>query len=355
MRNFGFVFLALFFCSCVQAQEWNVAVKKAQQAARNATKTLGEKGPYQLAREQAERLDALDQVFAKQKQAWLHKTHPCKIEWPRDKSARADLSNGWAICSNQMRLAQRIWLQKLANDMTKNKAALLKNLRQLPVGSAQDWARLIPEDRKIIFLGEYHNKNIQRPVEQLLKAYRRQHPQTPMIVLTEFLLDSYPYLLTATGEPHWYLRYFKEFLASQDIMFAGLEEGSCVLDDTFSPAGPVGNSAAGLAARNAHWVRRIEQWRKAYPDAVIFVYAGGGHVGYEYPGSISQNFKDGFVMSFVPLPARHAPELFFASELFHAFTRGQFFKQGVLWYQDPRLARLAGFDVQILLRPEHLQ
>lgn len=355
MRKFCFVVLALCICSGVHAQEWKLAVQKARQAAQRAAKKMGANGPYQEARKQAERLDALEKAFSKQKQAWLYKNNYSKIEWPLHSKTAYDLSNGWAIRSNQMALAQRVWRERLANAMQKNRTALLQNIQQRPVGGAQDWVQLIPPSCKNIFIGEYHNKNIQYAVEKLLKAYRIKYPTVPIIVLTEFLPDSYPYLLTATGEPHFYLRYFKEFLESQNIQLAGLEEGDFLLDDTFSPAGPVGNSASGLAARNAHWINRIKAWRKAYPDAVFFIYAGGGHVGYEYPGSVSQAFKDGFVISFVPLPMRHAPELFFHSEMFHAFTKGRFFKQGVLFWKDPRLARLAGFDVQILLRPEYLQ
>ena len=42
----------------------------------------------------------------------------------------------------------------------------------------------------------------------------------------------------------------------------------------------------GAARRNAYFVRRMRQLRKAYPNAVFVVYAGGAHVDKSYYRSV---------------------------------------------------------------------
>ena len=350
------VLLGVLCAAPVCAQHWRLAAQKAQQAAQRASRALGEEGAYKKALQEASRLDAVEKAFARGRHEWFYKYFRSKAEWPREKSAAYALSNGWAIKSNQMGISRRIWWERRARELEARQQEVLSGLRMLELGTAEDWVSFIPADCKLIFLGEYHGKNIRHRVADLLAEYRRQHPHTQMILLTEFLPDSYPDFRQAPGQPHWYLRYFQEFLESQNIQFSGLEEIDFLTDHTFVPAaGPAGNSLAGVNARNAHWVQRIKDWQAKYPDAVFFVYAGGGHVGYEYPASVSLSFKNAFVFSFIPLPPRHAPELFYADEIFHSFTRGRFFRQGVIVWKSKRLARLAGFDVQILLRPEHLE
>lgn len=346
----------LFSFSASLAQEWTLAAQKAWQTAQRASRTLGSRGAYVCALKEARRAEGVEAAFSRQQNAWLYKSYPSRVEFPGGKTGAYMLSNGWTILSNKMNIVQRIWWEYRANLLLKNKNKLLAGAKMQPLGTPEDWVSLIPPDRKIIFLGEYHNKNIQYRVEDFLKAYRKKYPTVPVILLTEFLPDSYPFFLAPSGKAHPYLRYFENFLEMHDIHFAGLEEPSFLLDRTHVPvSGRVGSSSAGRAARNNHWAKRIGQWRKKYPQAVFFIYAGGGHVGYEYPGAVSQYFKDAFVLSFVPLPERFEPELFYSREIFHAFTQGQFFRQGVLYWQNPRLGRLAGFDAQILLRPEYLE
>lgn len=356
MGKFCLLLFCFVFYASAYGQQWQRAVQKAQRTAREATRSLGREGAYQKALKEAARLDAVEKALAKRRHEWFYKYFRSKAECPREKSPAYALSNGWAIQSNRLAISQRIWWERRARELETHQQELLSGLRMLKLGTAREWVELIPPGCPLIFLGEYHGKNIRHRVADLLAEYRRQHPHKQMILLTEFLPDSYPAFRQAPGQPHWYLRYFQEFLESQNIQFSGLEEIDFLKDHTFVPvAGPAGNSLAGLQARNEHWVQRIKDWQAKYPEAVIFVYTGGGHVGYEYPSSVSRPFKEAFVFSFIPLPPRHAPELFYSDEIFHSFTRGQFFRQGVIAWSSRRLARLAGFDAQILLRPEHLE
>lgn len=338
------------------AQEWRGAVQRAWRTAQKAGRSLGKDGEYKAACQTALQLEAVEKAFTRGSRAWFYKNYYSHVEFPLGKSSSCALANGWAVRSNQKNIAHRIWWEHRARLLQKHKEELLKNLRMLPLGDGEKWVSLIPPQSKMIFIGEYHNQHIQYRVEDLLRAYREKYPTRQIILLTEFLPDSFPNFQLAYGIPHAYLNYFREFLEFYDIQFAGLEEETFLLDHTHLPvSGPIGNSAAGFSARNAHWERRIKNWRKLYPRAVFFIYAGNNHVAYEYPGALSQNFKDSFVISFVPLPLRFEPELYYSRELFHAFTQGTFFRQGVLAWKSSRFARLAGFDMQILLRPEHLE
>ena len=81
------------------------------------------------------------------------------------------------------------------------------------------------------------------------------------------------------------------------------------------------------------------RYRKKYPDALFIIHTGAWHSGYIMPFSLAQAFnpQETFVAHFMRKDCT----------LINEFTHG-LVNAPVLGWTDKKLARIAGFDVQIL-------
>lgn len=337
---FFFVFMGL--CGVMQAQHWQTALRKAaEKSARvetgKETAQLAEAVESALQKKQtggvcffsAERISQVNDFLGKDIGPWL---------------------TGWVEKNNRLAISRLLFKAHLAQYFVRHQTAILQDLMHAPLGNAENWAKNIAPEAKIIFVGEYHLPYIQTQVAALLKAYQRLYPARQIIVLTEFAEDSYPRFLSVpnkTGEI--YLEKFFAAFPKRNIRTAGLEERACLNTYVKSSDGlHISGSLLGVTVRNAHWYKRIEQWRRQYPQAVFFVYVGEEHCSLDELSSLSRRFSpdESFVISFLPSGYK---KLIQKEELFHAVTQEKFYTPGILLWKNRRKRRLVGFDMQIIL------
>ena len=336
----GLIIPSLNLC----AQQWNAAIKRAGKKAVSSTQT----------EQAAKRVAVVEQAFQKTPKSWLHRVYKEPTDLTDDfygKNAERWLP-AWLQRSNRLSFSERLFKEALSRRIAKQEKQLLQNLVTLSPQSAVGWAKLIPPEAKIIFVGEYHLPKTQNHVAHLIQAYQRKHPKRQIIVLTEFAQDRYPYFLSAKSkEQAAYLKNFFSLLPDKQIKIAGLEEQACIQTRVFSDEyAHIGGTKMGVVVRNEHWLKRIEQWRARYPEAVFFVYTGGAHSELRELFALGHHFpmEESFVISFLPSGKF---SLFQDTEIFHAFTQGKFYCPGVLLWKDRATGRFVGFDMQVIFSP----
>lgn len=317
-----------------------------KKAAAKATRAQAKDKSAQVLRE-------VEKSLQKSHRAWLHRHYQEQAELVTSftgKDAGPWLS-GWVQQSNRLAISRRLFKENLSRLLLSRRQTVLENTLHLPLGRAADWVKQIPPQAKIIFMGEYHLPQIQIQAASLMKAYQQMYPNRQIILLTEFAPDTYPALLSAREkEENNYLEKFFSLFPKRSIKTAGLEEKTCINTQVTHVSGEhISGSALGVAARNTHWLRLIYKWRAQYPQAVFFVYTGGGHCMLDELFSLSRNFspQESFVISF--LVAGYKQEVA-RQEMFHAFTDWRFYKPGLLLWKNRLEGRWAGFDMQIILK-----
>lgn len=327
---------------CVCAQEWQAAIKRAAGKAVSAAQ----------AKRSAAVVKQVEKALLQSKKAWLHHVYKQPTDLPDDfcLNSTDNWICAWVQRSNRLALSERLFKENLSRRLADQKQKLLENLVRLPPQHAHGWAKRIAPEAKIIFIGEYHLPKMQTYAARLIQAYQRRYPTRQIIVLTEFAADEFPHFLSAQSKKRaTYLKQFFSLLPDKQIQVAGLEEPSCIQTRIFSDQDVhIGGTALGIAVRNEHWLKRIRQWQKRYPNAVFFVYTGGGHCELRELFSLAHAFpaRESFVISF--LPAGNLP-MFQDVEMLHAFTQGQLYRPGVLVWKDRLAGRFVGFDMQIIV------
>lgn len=168
-------------------------------------------------------------------------------------------------------------------------ASIEDGLRFAPI----DYTRYIPAGTKTVYIGELHEQPmVQREVLSVLRAVRKQNPTQTILLLTEFLPDTFLVPPEAAFPvkkfPDLYgIEVFKEASALK-MGVAGLEDFDFIdsLEDLSVLSKEYSATTDGAARRNMYFVRRMRQLRKEYPDAVFVVYAGGAHVDKSYYRSV---------------------------------------------------------------------
>ena len=231
-------------------------------------------------------------------------------------------------------------------------SARLEDLKQAQLKFTHDpeedvnWlAKQIPQNTSYLLLGEHHGTpKIPPTVNTLIRTLRQQQPERQIFLFTEFIYHTNHLVVN---------EFYKNMLTDLEsdknlnIPVIGLETE--LADSEVHVVGTNGifiNSTdfwatrEGLRIRNNYWLNILKKYRAAYPDALFIVYGGIGHLGYTYPYSISNLFpeKKTFVISFTP-------EIYTTD--FDYFTKKKFYPERVLQFNDSKLSRLAGFDVQL--------
>ena len=204
------------------------------------------------------------------------------------------------------------WFETIEKDLhflQDQREAIYKTLQVKRV-SPQDinYADLIPEQARKIFVGEEHNQPaIYQAFEQLILQYQERYPEREIIVLTEFVSDR---LLPwqKPGRPVGRLemplrRNDKNFaffnnLLKAGIIIIGLENVGYIKDHEalITPSESEYESVYGMQERNAHWRHIISYVADQHPQAVLFIYAGNMHTHYRAPFTLATSSPQNFVL-----------------------------------------------------------
>lgn len=336
----GMAFCIGFF-NVLYAQEWaqmsKVLLRKGESMAKNEIKAQKE-----LARTYA----AADAVAP-----FMHFSSQDIVPWSFRIQAKADnaFEQAAVLRNNRLEFASRL----LVEHTVRRLRAQHKEIREsLQYARSADLVSLIPSSAKFIFLGEtHHQPAIEKQILYILARYHKRYPEKKIILLTEFVLDTNVSLLPKEMDARvTSKRDFFNLLMKWRIPVFGLEEPlaySQAAQELFTEkAGTAFLSSTALAVRtrNQHWVKQIKAMHEAYPDMVFFIYAGLGHTEYNFPSSVAAAFpeKETFAMDFfVGRRLRFTP--------FDRAFSGVFSGPGVWYWKDTKYARLAGFDVSVIL------
>ena len=224
-----------------------------------------------------------------------------------------------------------------------------------PIEKDMHWlAGRVPPNASCLLLGEYHNNSyLPGKISQLLRELRLQQPDRQIILLTEFLYED-----TAERDMTRRSAYAPIWEAANEsgISILGLEpdfERHFVYHITYggdnhnikylNNFGYPSAAKEGVRLRNASWLASIQKIRQQYPEALLIIYAGDGHIRSWYPFSLRTALQEQkpFTVSFVP-----EDEI----TLFDKTTDGQF-KTRVLSFKGKELRGLFGTDVEIRVPP----
>ncbi len=231
-----------------------------------------------------------------------------------------------------------------------------------------------------LFVGELHGyPEIKQAMNRLLVQLRRQQPNRPIILFTEFLPKDFvwkeknssfkwqPGCRKVGLENNDFLAVWKQ-AQELNIPTVGLEPmRSCldrrlcsfflsVFNEDISPRS-FNISSSGIKYRNEKFVETLQQYRENNPEALFVVYAGTSHVEYHKFSSVAAQFKpqETFVLSLSPSVKRLAQRLGEDKETaqysYHPirqFIQVGNFPQDFLYF-DKGLAPIAGVDALIRL------
>lgn len=223
---------------------------------------------------------------------------------------------------------------------------------------ARQAARQISPQVKQILIGEQHLlKEGSQEILEFIKAVKTQNPRRQIVFLTEFMpqglqADYWLSVLKQYAKDKSYYDIFN-WVHQAGIPIIGLEpvyvwqnSAASLYTGTLFQQKPhevtLWKSLGGLYLRNLAWKKVIESTRREYPDALFIIYAGCGHVAYNASYSLGKAFpqEETFVLNVVK---SH-------SSLFNVFSDGLFETEPLLGWREKDLARLAGFDVRILIQ-----
>lgn len=328
----------------LSAQQWKAALKHAEKAALKASKQYN--GNLNKAvRESISRAKAVHQAFKPVSR--YNNTFTNNFIMLRNSYGMTPYAEGWKLKENQAWLVQRIVYERTRRQLFKNKSKWPAFLKQQPLMQPQQLARLIPADKKYIFMGEYHEDYLSLKIQQTVVQYTLLHPEKQVFVFSEFAnenVQDFPneeYMLdSALGQ-------YKK----NGIRWIGLEEvpPEEIRMITADLCWPPQTTLIGIKARNDHWIQILKAYRQKYPDAVFFIHSGSLHTDYQEPYSVSTAFKpqESFVMQFLPV-VDNLPEYPLNTEKFHLVTRGKYLHPGTLIWTNKDFARMTGFDVQVI-------
>lgn len=227
--------------------------------------------------------------------------------------------------------------------------------QKIPVTHAPEqdvaWlAEKLPENTQTLLVGEQHfYPEVQQQVMSLLTQLRARFAQRKIIVFTEFLPQGKVWGKSVTQMTDATYRHIWQHAQTLHIPVVGLEpefvlhnKRVCVLGQDTEHSQNVLVSAEGLRLRNTEWKSVLSAYRQRYPDALFVVYGGAIHIEGTEPYALSHLWKNEQVFTAV-----FYPQLPNRSNLFEIWTHGLFDKQRVLFFENPELVELAGFNVRI--------
>ena len=252
-------------------------------------------------------------------------------------------------------------------------------LQKQPADKELWLAKTIPADTQWLFLGEHHAEPIWESIERFLPILRQQMPNREIIICTEFLPRGVVWTPQLnTGVISDYLSHHEitwEIAYENNMQIVGLEKKSHRATLNFFLTGPGANgweeiqdnfpgSLEGMRLRNQSWMKMLKKQREEHPDALIIVYAGAAHVERNFPYNLSKQIgkqrpdEKTFVANFYlekceALKFPGETECF-RSEPLEEIYRKAAFPQAALYWENPVMAELAGYDARLKI-PQRLR
>lgn len=282
-------------------------------------------------------------------------------------------SRYFSIRNNREYVSEVKRMQKYLPQLKKRLPDMQRLAREMeqPTNIIPWLADKIPFETKNLFLGEAHLKNdeIRSVIADLLPAIRAKYPQREIFLFTEFLPEKYKWqgIPVYQHMPEWEgLRKFFpiwEQARQNQIQVIGLEKPYIIDDHCLAKYmrsngkngyGGIWSSLEGVRVRNESWTQLMKQQRMSHPDALFIIYTGAAHSLYTYPFTLTPNGPDSttFVASFYPtvrdvFDSRNVQITSERTDPLEQLIDEVDFPQPVLYWDDPELARLAGFNVRI--------
>ena len=275
-------------------------------------------------------------------------------------------NNPFCTENNNMLLKLLPVFQKQVQAVKQQRETILGALQMEHFYGTEHLLRQIPPQRRLIMLGEVHNRRAIAPqVAALLQAYHRAYPGRKIVLFSEFLSNRYP-SQWRPGEPIPADFFEKEpqygnciynlgkelnmdIYGLENLRYAYLQ----VPQESDLPFTVANTTFRAMTARNNASVKIIrpvmQKTLQQYPDAVFFVYAGQAHTDKtmlpslafllreENPYCIS--IRNGFQGGFLGLLLGKRPD--WLAELPDP--------QLWTWKEGKDFSGLAGFDAQLVL------
>lgn len=232
------------------------------------------------------------------------------------------------------------------------------------------WAAAqIPNDIKVLGIGEWHGyREIPAFLADLLEKIEMQMElqNREVILFTEFQTNPDTpghFLGGLVSCPYGaYYRAVWNRARHLDIEVVGLEDRYVRgdLTNVTAAAGSPNNTYPlqqwatinGVRIRNEHWLKRLAEYREKYPDALFIIYAGSGHLLYNYPFSILSQFKkeETFMLNLVPDEGYLGEgEVVHDTDPLEELNANLSFPQLAIKWQSPDLVQLSGYDARVRL------
>ncbi len=262
----------------------------------------------------------------------------------------------------------RNWVRELRSHLSQ----LEKAARDTPKPDQPiEWlAHQVSPETTILFVGEMHGfSEIREAVETLLTALHNQHSNREIILFTEFLPKGLRWkgqiiddaLALPDYTPIWEkaLQNHMEVIGLEpQLVLADFCEVEGISEEGFLNVFSQWAHLEGMRLRNESWLETLQTYRAIHPDALFVVYAGAAHSTYYFPFSLATALlrtEKPFVATLYPDKVLTSngnvffgePEFVRHVDILESLTKSFVFRRPVLQFQEPELAKLAGFDVRI--------
>lgn len=230
------------------------------------------------------------------------------------------------------------------------------------------WAAAqIPANIKVLGIGELHGyRELPAFLADLLEKIDDQMVEQgrKVILFTEFLTNPNTpgHLLgglVACPYGHYYTAVWNR-ARHLDIEVVGLED-KYVRSDLSMVQAYAGNgntvplqqwaTMSGIQMRNEHWSNILKKYREQNPDALFIIYAGSGHLLYNYPFSLLAPFnkEETFMLNLTPDEAYEEGRLYYDTDPLEELNPNLSFPQPVIKWQSADLVQLSGYDARVRL------
>ena len=301
------------------------------------------------------------------------------------------LANDGKIARNLMRFAED------AARFEAQKDFILCNLKSEVYDGDIPYQNLLPASKDIdyLYVGEVHDKPlVQQEIVSFIQQLPSLYPNRTIYVATEFLpeepfeidesqacdINRKPPLHIISTQEQLKNLLDEEYAVAQDLRailgaglaLVGLEPQLRMIEKLFRETKHIDEkyvwkkmsawydtfsiSEEGMAYRNQIWAEHLAQLRAKDPSALIVVYAGAAHVGYQnnfsVPGLIPQNKQ--FVVFFTPSDyVRNLNPLFNGlqeePQLQRAFRQKKKKKMVTFWKEETPLKKVMGADLSVIV------
>lgn len=188
----------------------------------------------------------------------------------------------------------------------------LKKRQLIPTQPAREdmnWlAQQIPLDTQYLLLGEIHDvPQIHQQMARLIPLLQQRFGKRRIVWLTEFLPHTYSVEDAVRNNIPAQLIHLWDTLQAHHIKVIGIEQLFAALLKAPSLRKTnhlyMWTTLEGIRLRNEFWEKQIAKFRARYPDSLIVIHAGIGHLDYTLANSLGISLHQKgptFTVSFLP-------------------------------------------------------